>query len=135
MGVPSIRVGRDLPTMPPGPQRLSERFSSAVDIGSGHQYVWLWRRPFNWPEERAWNAATDGLFPDDVYCIIEQHQRRDDPDTLCEGEVHLRHPYDHTVGAVWKVNSWDPLDIDPSVLCPVCGSHGYIRSGKWEDVA
>lgn len=24
-----------------------------------------------------------------------------------------------------------PLTVDPSILCPDCGLHGYIRSGRW----
>lgn len=120
--------------MQPDPQSFSERGISAVDIGGGHQYAWMWRRPIDWPENEAWDVTRDGHFPDDVFAIQEQHPRGDDPERLCEGLVYLRHPYDHTVGAVWKVNSWDPLDIDPSVLCPRCGSHGYIHEGKWTDV-
>lgn len=33
--------------------------------------------------------------------------------------------------AVWQVQSWDPLTISPSLLCPVCGNHGFIRDGQW----
>lgn len=25
----------------------------------------------------------------------------------------------------------DPLTITPSVLCPDCGTHGYITAGRW----
>lgn len=34
-------------------------------------------------------------------------------------------------GAVWQVQSWEPLTISPSVLCS-CGDHGFIRNGRWE---
>lgn len=33
--------------------------------------------------------------------------------------------------AVWQVEAWEPLSLSPSLLCRVCGSHGYIREGKW----
>lgn len=33
----------------------------------------------------------------------------------------------------WTVNSWEPLDISPSVACGSCGCHGFIREGKWVD--
>ena len=32
---------------------------------------------------------------------------------------------------VWTVNSTDPLDLSPSVLCRICGHHGWIRNGRW----
>ena len=25
----------------------------------------------------------------------------------------------------------DPLTISPSILCPDCGTHGFIREGRW----
>lgn len=25
----------------------------------------------------------------------------------------------------------DPLTITPSILCPVCGLHGFVTEGKW----
>lgn len=33
--------------------------------------------------------------------------------------------------ARWTVESWDPLTLSPSLLCPQCGHHGWIRDGKW----
>jgi hypothetical protein len=34
-------------------------------------------------------------------------------------------------GALWIVQSWEPLTVAPSLLC-MCGDHGHIRNGKWE---
>lgn len=31
----------------------------------------------------------------------------------------------------WTVLSWEPLTLDPSILCPTCGDHGHIRDGQW----
>lgn len=31
----------------------------------------------------------------------------------------------------WHVESWDPLTLSPSLLCTACGSHGFIREGRW----
>lgn len=33
---------------------------------------------------------------------------------------------------LWTVESLDPLTISPSVLCTICGHHGFIRGGRWE---
>jgi hypothetical protein len=31
----------------------------------------------------------------------------------------------------WKVESWEPLTISPSLLQRGCGDHGFIREGRW----
>jgi len=30
-----------------------------------------------------------------------------------------------------RVVTEDPLTIDPSILCPDCGAHGFVRDGRW----
>ena len=30
-----------------------------------------------------------------------------------------------------RIVSQDPLTIEPSILCPDCGLHGWIRDGQW----
>lgn len=32
---------------------------------------------------------------------------------------------------VWTVEKWEPLTLSPSLLCTVCGHHGWIREGRW----
>ena len=36
-----------------------------------------------------------------------------------------------TIAHHWKLESETPLTLTPSLLCPVCHHHGYIREGKW----
>lgn len=31
----------------------------------------------------------------------------------------------------WRLHSEQPLTLSPSLPCPVCGHHGFIRDGKW----
>lgn len=31
----------------------------------------------------------------------------------------------------WTLISLDPLHLEPSLLCRICGDHGFIRDGKW----
>jgi hypothetical protein len=33
--------------------------------------------------------------------------------------------------AVWQLNSLEPLDVSPSLLCTTCGHHGFIKGGRW----
>jgi hypothetical protein len=32
----------------------------------------------------------------------------------------------------WALENIDPITIGPSVRCPRCGKHGWIRDGVWE---
>jgi hypothetical protein len=36
-----------------------------------------------------------------------------------------------TESARWHLDAESPLTISPSLLCPGCGHHGFIRGGKW----
>lgn len=49
-------------------------------------------------------------------------------DHWCAGWVSFK-PYDPTHG--WDVLSLEPLTLSPSLLCRMCGSHGFIRDGRW----
>lgn len=31
----------------------------------------------------------------------------------------------------WTVESFEPLTLSPSLLCRLCGHHGFIREGRW----
>lgn len=31
----------------------------------------------------------------------------------------------------WQLHSLEPLTLSPSLLCKVCGTHGFVRDGKW----
>lgn len=30
-----------------------------------------------------------------------------------------------------QITSVDPLTVEPSILCPDCGTHGYVTAGVW----
>lgn len=49
-------------------------------------------------------------------------------DRWCAGFVAFKN-YDSDHG--WDVLSEDPLSLSPSLLCRLCGSHGWIRNGTW----
>lgn len=61
-----------------------------------------------------------------------------------EGELHgFDHAHPRSDGTVcaphwipvglrgWELHSLDPLTLSPSLLCRACGSHGFVREGKW----
>lgn len=49
-------------------------------------------------------------------------------DHWCAGFVAFKN-YDPAHG--WDVEVMDPLTLSPSLLCRLCGSHGFIKQGKW----
>ncbi len=58
--------------------------------------------------------------------ITEWHKTADG--AWCAGFVPF-HSYDQQHG--WAVESIEPLTLSPSLLCRLCGSHGFIRDGRW----
>ena len=65
--------------------------------------------------------------------INEWHLKKDG--TWCRGWVAFhnsawgRQFKSREVG--WNVVSHDPLTLTPSILCRVCGHHGFITNGRW----
>lgn len=66
-----------------------------------------------------------------------------------DGEYRFRHRCDRGVRGVivcapalrvgphgpgHEVVVEDPLTVSPSVLCPDCGDHGFVRCGSWVSV-
>lgn len=89
--------------------------SEVIDLGHG---VWIATIHCNCESEH------DHTHP----CGLTWSHRRPDG-LLCEGGGFI--PLNTTHG--WKVESWEPLTLSPSLLCmrKECGTHGFIREGKW----
>lgn len=92
----------------------------AIDLGADHWFTW-----FSYSEDHHPEAPEKAG-------IIEWHLNPDGE--LCGGAVNFwRPPGDK--GPTWQVHSLDPLHVEPSVLCSPekggCGSHGFIRGGRW----
>lgn len=60
--------------------------------------------------------------------IIETHPANTDTGR-CSGAVFFEGSGHN--GPLWTVESRDPLTLSPSLLCRVCGHHGFIKSGRW----
>lgn len=59
------------------------------------------------------------------------------PGRRCMGSIYFDIPETRAAApqhaanyAMWQLNSLEPLDVSPSLLCS-CGHHGFIRSGRW----
>lgn len=81
-----------------------------IDLGSGHSL-----RPLH----------DDGK----VFGYVEYHPTPDGG--VCRGSVPLDIPEQPMAGHRWKVVQQDPLTLEPSILCRLCGNHGWIREGRW----
>lgn len=97
------------------------------DIGHGHTIHY-----YGWPPNRVLNPQYDGIpdAPKAGLIIDHPHAKTGEP---CSGGLRFDVPSMRAVApesAFWQVESWEPLTISPSVLCP-CGDHGFIREGRW----
>jgi hypothetical protein len=72
------------------------------------------------PDIERCGVQVNHLAPDGSICSSFAHFDLD-----AVKEVFKNHP-------TWKVESWEPLTLYPSLLCKRCGDHGFIRNGKWE---
>jgi hypothetical protein len=67
--------------------------------------------------------------------IIDRHNRPDG--TPCAerrgGAILFDIPQNADVPgrALWQVVNLEPLTLSPSLLCQLCGDHGFIRDGRW----
>lgn len=100
-----------------------------IDLGDGHR---LWFTAWS-PGPRELNPQYEGIPPEPRYGAIIAHG------PTCYSGATFRTPtFEALVArgfgkaeACWRVESWDPLTISPSLLCLTCGDHGFIRAGRW----
>lgn len=95
-----------------------------VDLGSGFSLRWT-----RWAPDRELNPQYANL-PDveKIGAILTCRHG-------IEGSIMFDHGEAYTKlfpnSPLWKVVSWEPLTITPSVNCGCC--HGFITEGKWVD--
>jgi len=87
-------------------------------------------RFFSWSPDRELNPQYDGIPDDPKNGAIIAH--KNSQGEYCEGAIRFDTETNKALGQekVWKVESWEPLTLSPSLLCH-CGDHGFIREGKW----
>ena len=97
---------------------------NVIDLGSGHAM-----RYTGWSPDRDLNPQYEGI-PD-----IERIGVIIDTGNGCESAAFFDIPGAREVlgpdRPLWTVESWDPLTLSPSLLCKLCGDHGFIREGRW----
>jgi hypothetical protein len=115
-----------------------------LDLGDGHYFCFTGQSLYEARTDGAMVAvqAEDGSGAklDDRGPIggIMIHEKADTPHGYCSGGITFDVPYLHPGHKVrggkpaplWQVNSMEPLDLSPSLLC-ACGDHGFVRAGRW----
>lgn len=103
--------------------------SEELDIGHGHTI-----RRVGWHPDRELNPQYADR-PDIEWIGVIIHHPRPDNGEPCSGLVTFDLPgVAELVGPdrpLWTVASFEPLTTTPSVLCRICGDHGYITDGAW----
>lgn len=102
-----------------------------MDFGSG-----VTGRFYSWAPDRSIpsNAARYAGLPDIEKAGMSFNHPRQDTGARCGGYVTFDTPVARQVFAgrsFWKVESWEPMTLSPSLLCTACGRHGFIRKGRW----
>jgi hypothetical protein len=107
-----------------------------VDLGHDHRLIY-----HSWAPDRDLNPQYESVADIDKFGAAIEHPHAVTGER-CVGGITFDTPevqrvltisrsYGGVNGAVWQVQSWDPLTISPSILCS-CGDHGFIRNGRWE---
>lgn len=83
------------------------------------------------PDGRVVSYPAGEVPPTGVLIGLSEHHKKPDG-SWCGGWVGFKNVPEADEHALHELVSADPLTVAPSLLCRVCGNHGFIRSGKWE---
>jgi len=101
-----------------------------IDLGDGHTLSWVGWHPDDLPANRErFGVPLPSL---ERMGASIAHKKPDGSD--CWGHIYFNLPEVRAhfpASNIWQVESWEPLTISPSVLCMLCGDHGFIRGGRW----
>lgn len=101
-----------------------------MDIGHNHSIEFL-----GWSPDRDLNPQYKDVPDIEKFGAAVSHLNKDGQP--CEGFITFDLPEVRDVlqpgdnRPLWQVESWEPFTVSPSLLCKICGDHGFIRDGKW----
>lgn len=97
-----------------------------LDLGLGYELTW-----FGWHPDRELNPQHAGH--PDIERAGAMIRHRTPLGRWCSHGVTFELPETEVLGVRnrWRVVSWEPLMLEPSLLCRVCGDHGFVKNGKW----
>ena len=68
---------------------------------------------------------------DEIVGLSQEHDSLRTQGVRCSGFIRLASGFWPNGAIVWTVEGDGPLTLSPSIQCPQCGHHGWIREGKW----
>lgn len=101
--------------------------SDGEDIGHDHRLSY-----FSWSPDRDLNPQYVDIPDIDKAGTRIDHKKPDGSE--CASAIHFDLPGSEHLSPGsprWQVIAWEPLTISPSLLCRLCGDHGFIREGRW----
>ncbi len=100
-----------------------------IDLGHGHFLEFV-----GWHPDRDLNPQYEGIEDVDRWGAEVFHPNAKSRGDECfsfvtfDGEAQRRiAPHQ----SKWTVESAEPLTLSPSLLCGLCGDHGFIREKRW----
>lgn len=106
---------------------MAEKRKININLGDDHELQF-----YSWSPNRELNPQYADMPDVEKYGAIIYHKKPDGTECFSgitfESEVAKNLDDDRPT---WKVESWEPLTISPSLLCRICGDHGFIRDSRW----
>lgn len=114
-------------------EEFLEQNPHVIRLDDNHVYKWTCGDPGRFEDvglpRMQWGDQEDMVRTG----IVENHRTADG--MTCGGYVGVARPLNPSEfeanAPIWKVESFEPLTLSPSVQCPRCGSHGFIQEGRW----
>jgi len=98
-----------------------------LDLGDNH-LLWFTQ----WSPDRELNPKYADVPDVNPWGAIVSHLTP--AETLCYSGITFAGPVQARIApkdTTWNVESTEPLTLSPSLLCRLCGDHGFIRAGRW----
>lgn len=98
-----------------------------IDLGQEHRL-----RFSRWAPDRDLNPQYRGM--PDVECYGATVRHLAPNGRVCIGGITFEGEAQRKLlpnGPFWTLVSLEPLTITPSLLCRLCGDHGFITDGQW----
>lgn len=111
-------------------EELLADWNPTLNLGNNHWFGFV-----QWAPDRQLNPQYDGIPDVAKYGGFHIHPKPDG-NGYCMGSITFESETANKIDAgrpKWKVESWEPLTLSPSLLCRSCNSHGFIQNGQWVD--
>lgn len=102
-------------------------WAATIDLGHDHTLSFT-----SWKPDRELNPQYEGVPDVQGFGAIVRHLTP--TGEACVGSITFEGAVQNRLepdGPKWTVVGWEPLTVTPSLLCTLCGDHGFITDGRW----